>query len=318
MQMSPDEIIQHLLKGDRKALARAITLVENEDPRSFQILKAVYSHGREIPVIGITGPAGVGKSSLVDCLISVFRSKGSKVGVVAVDPSSPFSGGAILGDRIRMQRHGTDPGVFIRSMATRGKMGGISAATFDVVDLMNAAGMDLVIVETVGVGQDEVDVMKIVQTTIVVLMPGLGDEVQAMKAGLMEIADLMVINKSDRPEAQKMEAELTGILSFFDLPKGWKPKILKTVAVKNEGIEELVSSIMEHGDFLRSSGMLNDRIRMQNKQRLVDALEYRILSYLVEEGFERFGIEKRIQQIGERKVDPYTVVREILKHFHLE
>jgi GTPase len=315
---STDQLIQALLRGETKALSRAISLVENRDPRAQEILKEIYSRGREIPLIGITGPAGVGKSSLVDRLVSVYRANGKKVGVIAVDPSSPFSGGAILGDRIRMQQHGTDPDVFIRSMATRGKLGGIAAATFDVIDLMNAAGKDVVLVETVGVGQDEIDIVKIVNTTVVVLMPGLGDEVQAMKAGLMEIADLLVINKADRPDAEKMDMELQSTISYFQTPAedSWRPRILKTQATNNIGIEELYSVIQEHSGFLKTSGKLHNKILLQSRQRLIDALESEILTQIVEDGFERFRISERIDEIASRRVDPYTVVQELLSKMY--
>jgi len=315
--MSVDTLVENLLRGDSKALSRAITLTENRDPRAHEILKAVYSKGRDIPLVGITGSAGVGKSSLVDRLISVYRSEGKKVGVIAVDPSSPFSGGAILGDRIRMQQHYTDPDVFIRSMATRGKLGGIAAATFDVMDLMNAAGKDIIIVETVGVGQDEIDIMKTVNTTVVVLMPGLGDEVQAMKAGLMEIADLLVVNKSDRAEAEKMEMELQNSLSYFQSTSSdeWRPRILKTQATNNIGIDLLSEAIREHGEYLKKSGKLQGKILSQNRQRLVDALESHILTEIVDVGFERFDISRRIEDITMRKTDPYTVVAELLNNW---
>lgn len=312
--MIVEALIDALLQGDAKALSRAITLTENRDPRAHQILKAVYSKGRDIPLVGITGPAGVGKSSIVDRLISIYRNEGKTVGVIAVDPSSPFTGGAILGDRIRMQQHGTDPQVFIRSMATRGKLGGIAAATFDVMDLMNAAGKDVILVETVGVGQDEVDIVKIVNTTVVVLMPGLGDEVQAMKAGLMEIADFLVVNKADRADAEKMEMELQSSLSYFQSAgeSDWRPKILKTQAIQNIGIDLLAKGIAEHAEYLKKSGKLHGKILLQNRQRLIDALESQILSRIVEDGFEKFGISRRIEDIALRRVDPYTVVDELL------
>jgi LAO/AO transport system kinase len=312
------ELVESLLQGDPKALARAISFVENDDPRAIEILKTVYPKGRDVPIIGITGPAGVGKSSLVDQLIGLYRKQGLKVGVVAADPSSPFTGGAILGDRIRMQRHGTDPDVFIRSMATRGKLGGIAASTYDVMDLFNAAGKDILIVETVGVGQDEVEIIKIAHTIVIVLMPGLGDEVQAMKAGLMEIADLLVINKADRPDGEKMEAELQSSLSFYPAEEEWLPPILKTVALQGEGVEELAAAIARHGEYLRSSGKLQDKLLRQSRQRMIDALEYQITSHIIEEGFEKFGIQQKIADIARRKIDPYSAVQELVKHFKLE
>ena len=310
--MATSQIIESLLKGDTKSLARAITWVENDDPRANEVLKAIFPRGRSIPIIGITGPAGVGKSSLTDVLTAYYRAAGKKVGIVAVDPSSPFSGGAILGDRIRMQRHYTDPGVYIRSMATRGKLGGIAASTFDVIDLINAAGYDIILIETVGVGQDEVEIVKIAHTTVVVLMPGLGDEVQAMKAGLMEIADILVINKSDRPEAEKMEAELQATLSFFHSEEQWLPQILKTIATSNTGIDKLAETIDAHRKFLESSGTLQKKILTQSKQRMIDALEYQITSRIIEEGMEKFGISKKITDIANRKLDPRTAVQELL------
>ncbi|HSP06910.1 MAG TPA: methylmalonyl Co-A mutase-associated GTPase MeaB [Acidobacteriota bacterium] len=316
--MNTTQLITSLLAGDPRALARAITYVENEDSRSRDILKEIYPKARPVPILGVTGPAGVGKSSLVDQLIAGYRAQNLTVGVVAVDPSSPFSGGAILGDRIRMQRHGTDPGVFIRSMATRGKLGGIAAATFDVTDLLAASGKDIIVIETVGVGQDEVDIVKVAHTTLVVLMPGLGDEVQAMKAGLMEIADLLVINKSDRPEAEKMEAELQAVLSFFQPADAWRPQILKTVATSNTGVERLLSAIQEHSAYLKSSGKLQSKLREQSRQRMIDALEYHVTSRIIEEGFEKFGISQKIEDIAQRRIDPHSAVHELLRHFKME
>jgi LAO/AO transport system kinase len=256
----------------------------------------------------------------VDRLIALYRAEGKKVGVIAVDPSSPFTGGAILGDRIRMQQHGTDPDVFIRSMATRGKLGGIAAATFDVMDLMNAAGKDVIIVETVGVGQDEIDIVKIVNTTVVVLMPGLGDEVQAMKAGLMEIADILVVNKADRADAEKMEMELQSTVSIFqpDSAQEWHPKIFKTQALNNLGVDGLLAGIREHETYLKGSGRLQGKILLQSRQRLVDALEDQVIHQIVEEGFERFGISQRIEDIALRRIDPYSIVAELLSHFRME
>src|SRR5438477_11903977 len=227
-----DELLQDFFKGDIRALSRIITHVENRSEDSLALLQQLFPHTGRSQVIGVTGSPGSGKSTLVDRLAVVYRHKGKELAIVAVDPSSPFSGGAILGDRIRMQTPGVDPGVYIRSMATRGHLGGLATATADVVSVLDAAGKNPIIVETVGVGQDEIDIVKLAEISIVVLVPGMGDDIQALKAGIMEIGDIFVINKCDRPGVEKMERAILGLLSLGHRADGWQPPIVKTTATK--------------------------------------------------------------------------------------
>ncbi len=270
-----------LLEGVRarrsRALGRAISLVEDGQEDAARLIAAVYGEVGRARVVGITGPPGAGKSTLVDRLARFVRGRGETVGILAVDPTSPFSGGAILGDRIRMQGLATDPGVFIRSMATRGAMGGLSRATPDAVDLLDAAGFDWVLVETVGVGQDEVDVVRSVETVVLVTVPGLGDDIQAIKAGVMEIADLFVVNKADREGVERTCRDLEMLLSLAP-GSGWQPPILRTVASRGEGIEELVQGIESHRTHLIASGELAARRRAQLRLRVETILKQRVLT----------------------------------------
>jgi LAO/AO transport system kinase len=247
-----EDLIEGLLAGKVRPLAKAITVVENDQPGKRELLKRIYPKTGNAYLLGITGPPGAGKSTLTDKIIANLRKQGKTVGVIAVDPSSPFSGGAILGDRIRMQQHALDDGVFIRSMATRSNLGGVAKNTVDVIHLLDASGKDVIIVETVGVGQDEVDIVRIAQTTVVVMVPGLGDSVQIAKAGVMEIADVFAVNKADRDGADKLFSEIRAML---DMVKGdIKPAIFRTVAVDDVGIEELVQGIYAHGERVVASG----------------------------------------------------------------
>ena len=261
-----DALVTGLLVGNIRSLAKAITIVENDRPGKREILKEVYPKTGNAFLLGITGPPGAGKSTLTDKIIAGLRKQGKTVGVIAVDPSSPFSGGAILGDRIRMQQHALDEGVFIRSMATRSHLGGLAKSTVDVIHLLDAAGKDVIIIETVGVGQDEVDIVRIAQTTVVVMVPGLGDSVQISKAGVMEIADVFAINKADREGADKLFTELRAMLDM--IKDKAKPEIFRTVAVDNVGIDELVSGIYAHGDQVVQSGILQEKLTQKAESEL--------------------------------------------------
>ncbi len=273
--MDITELVGRFLEGDRRAAARLMSIVESGGDEADAVLHEVYPHRRGAHRIGITGPPGAGKSTLVEMMVSHYRAADKKVGVVAVDPTSPFSGGALLGDRIRMSRVCTDPGVFIRSMATRGSLGGLARTTKEVVDLLDAFGKQVVIVETVGVGQSELDVASTAETTVVVLVPESGDAIQAMKAGLMEIADILVVNKADREGADETARTLEAALSLRE-SDGWKPPVLKTAATRGEGIHELAAQLSEHHAYLVEQGMLEKLRRERVAKEIEDILRHRI------------------------------------------
>jgi len=274
MKLSAD-----VVSGKYRALAQAVSLVERDDPEATRLLADIYQQTGNARIIGITGSPGAGKSTLVASLAKHYRRQNKRVGIIAVDPTSPFTGGAILGDRIRMADLYTDRGVFIRSMATRGFLGGLAKATNDVVDLLDAAGFDIVLVETVGVGQDEVEVIRTVQTNMVVLVPGMGDDIQAIKAGIMEIGDIFVVNKADRPGADKTVTEVTMMMSLVEEHGDWVPPIVKTVASHNQGIVELDAAIVKHFDYLATSGELDRRNRDRVRIRIETQLKERFMQH---------------------------------------
>jgi LAO/AO transport system kinase len=306
-----------LLAGDVRALARAISMVEENRPAAVTLLQDLFPHTGSATVIGLTGSPGSGKSSLVDRLVGAYRAEGKRVGVVAVDPSSAFSGGAILGDRVRMQDHAGDRDVFIRSMATRGYLGGLARATNDAIDLMDAAGYDPILVETVGVGQDEVDVVKTADVVAVVLVPGMGDDIQAIKAGILEIADLFVINKADRAGADRLEADLAYMLDLADGGSRSKPEILRTIAVRNEGIEGLCEAIV---GFLTSAGpqRRGERRRDRAEARFRAVLAERVMSHVVDRVFPEDSIERVIDEIARRLIDPYSAADRVVGRLEVQ
>ncbi len=297
--MSP--AAERILAGDRRALARAATSVENRTPEARALLAELFAKTGHALTIGITGPPGAGKSTLTDQLARQLRAEGHTVGIIAVDPSSPYTGGAILGDRIRMQAHYSDPGVFIRSMATRGNLGGVAEATADLALLLDAAGFDTILIETVGVGQDEVEIASLADVTLVVLVPGMGDDVQAIKAGIMEIADLFVLNKADQPGIEKLEREVEFLLQLSEKPDGWRPGIVRTVASEGTGIGEvlvLARETMKHGSRQASRALAwRGRLRKMLGERLLGKLPVAVL-------------DRAAQRVAERQADPYSLVAE--------
>ncbi|HLI89555.1 MAG TPA: methylmalonyl Co-A mutase-associated GTPase MeaB [Ktedonobacteraceae bacterium] len=305
-------IVERLLNGDRRALARMVTLIENDTPLARKWLAELHQHAGHAHIVGVTGAPGAGKSTLVTRLVRELRNRGRKVGVVAVDPTSPFSGGALLGDRIRMMELAGDPNVFIRSMASRGSLGGLASSTRDVVRAMDAAGYDPIIIETVGTGQAEVEVMRTAQTVLVVVAPGMGDDVQAIKAGIMEIADIFVVSKMDKPGANQTVAELAMLLSLDPNRRkaSWRIPILKTSAIKEQGIPELADAIQRHREYLIESGMLEQRAQRQVRSELqtliVQAVQNALRSAVDEEEWNRL-----VEDITKRERDPYSVAREL-------
>jgi LAO/AO transport system kinase len=315
---SSDTLLQDFFNGDTRALSRIISHVENRSAAGVTLLQRLFAHSGKSQVIGVTGSPGSGKSTLVDQLASRYRLQEKTLAVVAVDPSSPFTGGAILGDRIRMQAHGPDPGIYIRSMATRGHLGGLAAATADVVTVLDAAGKNPIIVETVGVGQDEIDIVKLADVSLVVLVPGMGDDIQALKAGIMEIGDVFVINKCDRPGVDKMEHAVLAMLSLAHRPDGWQPPVLKAVATEGKGIEELVETIERCYVFFQNSAVRAQKKRDAARERLITLLEERLVTTALQQVFPDRELAKLVEQIVERQQDPYSIVDEIIRHAHFE
>jgi LAO/AO transport system kinase len=308
-----NNLLPEVLGGNPRAAARLMTLVENGQPEAVPILKELFPHTGKAHVIGVTGPPGSGKSTLTDRMTAELRRREKSVGIVAIDPSSAFSGGAILADRIRMQRHSLDEGVFIRSMATRGHLGGLARATNDVVDVLDAMGKDYVLIETVGVGQDEIEVVRAAHTTLVVAVPGLGDEIQAIKAGIMEIGDLFVVNKADRDGADRTAMEIETMLRLGGAEEDWEPPVLKTVASRSEGIPELLDALLRHERFLREAGRGQDKRRNRSQAVFWGLLHERMTARILERVGNGDGLDGLIDRIASRETDPYSAVEQVLR-----
>jgi GTPase len=305
-------LVDRLAAGDTRAVARAISKVEDVSKDASQLMKKVFPLTGRGLVIGITGAPGAGKSSLVDKLALHYRQQGERVGIVAVDPSSPFSGGAILGDRIRMQTLGLDSGVFIRSMATRGNLGGLARTTVDAVSILDAAGYGRIIIETVGVGQDEVEVVKAADISVVVLVPGMGDDIQAIKAGIMEIGDIFVINKADREGVNTTEKELEALLSLAMRDDSWEPPIVKTVATESKGIQDLAAAIEKYRNFHLKSKSGDTRRRAIARWRILELLRERLVAQTLESDSASEKLDQLAGEVASRQRDPYSAVEEIL------
>jgi len=302
------KLVEQVLKGDKRAVAKLISMVEDDDPGATEALASVYPKTGKAHIIGFTGPPGVGKSSLINRLVREFRSRGKKVGVVAVDPTSPFTGGAVLGDRIRMADMGTDPGVFIRSMATRGHAGGLALATFDAVKVLDAFGMDVVFVETVGAGQSEVEVASRAHTTVVVQMPQSGDAVQVLKAGILEIGDVYVVNKTDLGGADVMATNLQFMIAEKE---GWRAPVAKTSALEGKGIPELADAIERHHKHLRSGPLWERRESDRARKELLESMR-RLLAETFSEKGEGEAFESNVKSIVARRIDPRTAAAKLL------
>ena len=309
-----EEIVKGVLSGNCRSIAKAITIIENNEPETPELIAKIYPHTGKAHIIGLTGAGGAGKSTLIEKIVKEYRHRGKTVGVVAVDPTSPFTGGAFLGDRIRMQELSTDKDVFIRSMATRNYAGGIAKATKDAVKILDAAGKDVIIVETVGAGQSEVEIIKVAQTIVVIHAPGLGDEIQAIKAGIMEIADIFVVNKADRENANKAVIDIQSNLQLNNKESPWKPPVLKTIALTGEGIWELLDKIEEHRCFLEGDLTCKKAtFRTKAEAELVEAIREKLTTSLIEELKKEGGFDRLIHEIMEKKTDPASAAEKLVK-----
>ena len=313
MNLSVDDWAAKILDGDVRAVSRAITAIENHATESEALLRQLFPHTGQAYLTGVTGAPGTGKSTLVDRLAAHYRKQEERVGIVAVDPTSPYSGGAILGDRIRMQGHAGDSGIFIRSMATRGFLGGLARTTAEVVLLLDAAGKHQILIETVGVGQDEIDIVRLADCVLVVLVPGLGDDIQNMKAGLMEIGDVFVLNKCDREGAVRLEEQLHAMLSLVTPRDGWHPAVVRTVATENRGIDELATAIERFRKYFESSGQRSRRHVEHWKSRLIEMLESRLLEKVLGGKNGEAKLQELAATVAARKKDPFSAVSELLK-----
>jgi LAO/AO transport system kinase len=312
MSVAVDNWAEQVRAGDIRAISRAITAIENHEAEAEELLRNLFPFTGGAYLIGVTGAPGTGKSTLVDRLAARYRRERQTVGIIAVDPSSPFTGGAILGDRIRMQGHATDAGIYIRSMATRGFLGGLARATAEVALLLDAAGKQIVLIETVGVGQDEIDIVRLADCTLVVLVPGLGDDVQSMKAGLMEIGDIFVLNKSDREGADRLEQQVNAMLHLVPEREGWKAPVIRTVATEDQGSDELGSAIADFRGRVELSQERRAKKIAHWKRRLLDLLEARLLERVLGDARGEQALEELAVEVAERRRDPYAAVSEVL------
>ena len=315
MQAVIETWVERIRSGDVRALARAISAIEDHRPESRALMKALFPFSGKARVIGMTGPPGAGKSTLVDQLAREYRKEQRTIGIIAVDPTSPYTGGAILGDRIRMQAHHADTGIYIRSMATRGFLGGLARATSDVATVLDSSGKDVVLIETVGVGQDEVDIVRLADVTVVILVPGMGDDVQSIKAGIMEIADIFVINKSDREGADRVEREIRAMQTLAARKDKWTPPVVRTVALDGKGVPELAATIAGYETFLAQHDLLLKKKISNWRERLVEMLREALMQRLLNERLPEAEILRLSAEIAEHRRDPYSLVEEIVADF---
>jgi LAO/AO transport system kinase len=315
LSLSVSELVNGVLSGKRRELARLISLIENEDPEAAEVLSQLYKNTGKAHVIGVTGPPGSGKSSLVTKLTAELRKRNKTIGVVCVDPSSPFTGGALLGDRIRMQEHTLDKDVYVRSMGTRGHLGGLARATSDAVRAIDAFGKDIIFVETVGAGQAEVEIIEIAHTIIVTDVPGSGDDIQAIKAGIMEIADIFVVNKKDLPGADRKVTEINAMLDIDPIERAWRPPVLLTNCRTGEGVLEVIEKIQAHLQYLKESGLLETKGLQRSRDELHDLMRYKLTRELYQKLEGRPEYEAAIKKIAARKEDPYTVAERLIAEF---